>query len=94
MTNHIMCESDKPTIRDSLSELEQSLDSMRIYCELMNNQLNQHDASSQDGSMRLQERMIVLVRSLVGEIESAVELQAAASIAAINLSAAMEGATQ
>lgn len=59
---------------DHLGELESSLDSMRVMCELMTSQLMEHVPSNAASSMALNERMHVLVRSQLKEIASAQNL--------------------
>jgi len=94
MAETIMRVPPVESVINPLYELEHSLDSMRIYCELMTDQLLEHDAKSLESAGRLQERIILLMRSLSEEVARATELQSTATHAAFGLSEAMEGAKQ
>jgi hypothetical protein len=64
---------------DLLGDLESSLDSMRVFCDVMTSQLMEHLPSNAASSMALNERMHVLVRSLLKEIDCAQNLHQALS---------------
>lgn len=94
MAETIMREPSAAPVRSSLTELELSLDSMRIYCEVMNDLLSLHDSTSQDSSIRLNERLTVMVRSLISEVQGAEEARSAAWLAACEVSAGIKGGAQ
>lgn len=71
MANAIMSKQGEGVSMDAFGELESTLDTMRIQCDLMMDQIFNHVPRCADSSMRFNERMMILSRGLRSEIDTA-----------------------